>query len=79
MARDPDSWGESEFGADEGLIDAVRREGRFLDPHEERMEILALPKTFGGSELGLEGGARPTVETTPVPRLLPGEREADRG
>jgi hypothetical protein len=83
MSDDPrvaESWQQSEFGLGEGMIDPVmRREGRSALPgHQEMWEIKSRPKTFGGSELGLPGGVRPDVEETPVPRLLPGETEADR-
>ena len=71
LADDPN---ESEFGLGPGLIDPVRRANRTLSPWEESMEIAALPKTFGGSMPD-----RPDVAETPVPRLLPGETEADRG
>lgn len=76
--RDADSLEESEFGLGSGVIDPVMREERTLSVEQQLTEIYSLPKTFGGSELGLEGGERPSVETTPVPRLLPGEEEADR-
>jgi hypothetical protein len=67
-------WEESEFGLGSGAIDEIRRSERVtLTPFELGMEIAALPKTFDGSMPD-----RPTVETTPVPRLLPGETEADR-
>ena len=76
--RDIDSWEETEFGLGEGMIDPILRvEGRGdngLPLHQELWEIQALPKTFDGSMLD-----RPEPETTPVPRLLPGETEADRG
>lgn len=74
--RDPDNanWQESEFGVGSGVIDPVRRADRaLLSPWELGMEIAALPKTFDKSMPD-----RPTVETTPVPRLAPGETEADR-
>lgn len=81
--RDNESWDESEFGLGEGMIDPVLRlEGRGdqgLPLHQELWEIAALPKTFDGSAAGLPGGERPVVEETPVPRLLPGETETDRG
>jgi hypothetical protein len=78
--RDADSWDESEFGLGTGMIDPVLRvDGRDAMPgYMEGWEIRSLPQTFGGSELGLPGGVRPTVEETPVPRLLPGEKESDR-
>lgn len=72
--RDAESWSESEFGLQSGMIDPIRRAERSsLEPWELGMEIAALPKTFDGSNPD-----RPTVETTPVPRLLPGEKESDR-
>lgn len=79
--RDADSLEESEFGLGEGMIDPVlRAEGRDAMPgHQQLWEIYARPKTFDDSALGLPGGERPAVEETPVPRLLPGETEADRG
>lgn len=74
--RNPDSPDESEFGLGTGMIDSVQRaDGRDAMPlHQQLWEIYAKPKTFDGS-----GGALADVETTPVPRLLPGETEADRG
>jgi hypothetical protein len=44
-----------------------------LPEYMEAWEIKSLPKTFDGSMPD-----RPTPETTPVPRLAPGETEADR-
>lgn len=78
--RDADSFDESEFGLGTGMIDSrMRTDGRdALSPHQELWEIRSRPKTFGGSALGLPGGERPATEETPVPRLLPGETEADR-
>lgn len=72
--HDAESWDESEFGLGSGMIDPLSRAGRFIGPHQELMEIYALPKTFDGSMPD-----RPAQETTPVPRLLPGEEETDRG
>lgn len=62
------------------MIDPVMRvDGRdAMPPHQQGWEIRSLPQTFGGSALGLPGGERPEPEETPVPRLLPGETEADR-
>lgn len=74
MKHDPDSSDESEFGLGPGLIDPVLREQRVVTAEQERMEIMALPKTFDGSG----GGQERDPATTPVPRLLPGETEADR-
>ena len=71
--RDAESWEESEFGLGAGVIDPVRRADRDLSAEEFRMEILALPKTFDGSN-----PLRPSVAETPVPRLLPGEEIEDR-
>jgi hypothetical protein len=71
--RDADSWDQSEFGLGEGLIDAGERADRSLPVHQQLSEIYALPKTFDKSMPD-----RPTAEETPVPRLLPGETEADR-
>jgi hypothetical protein len=76
--RDYNSWLESEFGIGENLLDPVSRVERTLSAEQEMMEIYALPKTFDGSGAGLPGGERPSQETTPVPRLLPGETEEDR-
>ena len=75
-ARDADSWDESEFGLGEGMIDSgLRTDGRDAMPnYMKQWEILAMPKSFDGSMLN-----RPTPETTPVPKLAPGEIEADRG
>lgn len=78
LPRDADSWEQSEFGLGNKLIDPTNRAERTLSAEQELMEIYGRPKTFGGSELGLPGGERPDLETTPVPRLLPGETEADR-
>jgi hypothetical protein len=78
-SRDPESFDESEYGLPEGLIEEGVREGRTgMSVEQSLQEIYARPKTFGGSEAGLPGGERPDVETTPVPRLLPGETEEDR-
>lgn len=71
--RDPESWDESEFGLGNGMIDPGERRDRSLAPWQEMAEIKALPKTFDHSMLN-----RPTVQVTPVPRLAPGETEADR-
>lgn len=71
-----DSWSESEFGLGEGVIDPGLRSSRTLPTHQELAEIYAVPKSFGGSMLP---GAPLPPEETPVPRLLPGETEADRG
>jgi hypothetical protein len=71
--RDAQTWDQSEFGLGTGAMDPVRRADRDLTPHEFGMEIFALETDFGGSNLD-----RPPVETTPVPRLLPGEKETDR-
>lgn len=76
--RDADSDDQSEFGLGRGMIDPGERADRSLPVHQQGWEIAALPKTFGGSEAGLPGGERKAVEETPVPRLLPGETEADR-
>jgi hypothetical protein len=77
MKHDADDDQESEFGLGEGMIDPANRQNRVLEPWQEMAEIKALPKTFDKS-LDLQGG-RPTPDTTPVPRLLPGELESDRG
>lgn len=66
--RDANSEEQSEFGLGEGMIDPGERLDRTLSLWQEMAEIKALPKTFAGSETGLPGGKRPTVETTPVPR-----------
>ncbi len=71
--RNAESWQESEFGLGEGMIDAVARPDRAIPVHQELWEIYALPKTFDGSMPD-----RPAAEETPVPRLLPGEKESDR-
>lgn len=76
--RDADSWEQTEFGLGQGLIDPVQRADRTLSAEDQLREIYARPRTFGGSELGLPGGERPDLDATPVPRLLPGETEADR-
>lgn len=72
--RDADSPDESEFGLGSGLIDPVQRAGRHLSAEDELREIYARPKTFDGSMKD-----RPNLADTPVPRLLPGETEEDRG
>jgi hypothetical protein len=72
--RDADDWSESEFGLGSEIIDPIRRATRDLTPHEFGMEIAALPRTFDHSMPD-----RPDVSETPVPRLLPGEEESDRG
>lgn len=63
---------ETEFGLGPGLIEPVQRANRHIAAYEELREIYALPKTFGNDP------ERPAPEETPVPRLLPGETEADR-
>ncbi len=69
-----ENWSESEFGFGEGLIDeGIRADRTLISPHQQSMEIAALPKTFEGSMPD-----RKSPEETPVPRLLPGEKEADR-
>lgn len=72
--RDDSNVDESEFGLGEGMIDDRMRADRAIPEYMQAWEIKALPKTFDGSM-----PTRPTVETTPVPRLAPGETEADRG
>jgi hypothetical protein len=72
--HDPDSIDESEFGLGEGFIDPVSRAARNVTPEQELAEIYALPKSFDGSYPN-----RKTAAQTPVPRLLPGEQETDRG
>jgi hypothetical protein len=57
------------------MIDPGLRADRALPLHQELWEIYAVPKTFDESS---EAGLVPPEET-PVPRLLPGETEADRG
>lgn len=72
--RDADSWEESEFGLGNGMIDPTARAARAIEPWQVMAEIKAMPKTFDGSMPN-----RGVPETTPVPRLAPGETEADRG
>lgn len=73
--HDADSVDESEFGLGTGFIDPITRVNRDgMEPHHHLAEIYALPKTFDGSG----GVAERDPETTPVPRLLPGETESDR-
>lgn len=72
--RDVDSNDESEFGLGRGMIDSGLRASRALPDHQRLAEIYSVPKTFDGSS---EDGLVPPEET-PVPRLLPGETEADR-
>lgn len=59
---------ESEFGLGEGMIDPGMRQDRVLPVEQQLWEIAARrdPETLDVSEV-------------PVPRLLPGEEEADRG
>lgn len=76
--RDIEDVEQSEFGLGTGMIDPGERADRALPLHQELWEIAALPKTFDGSGKGLPGGARRAPEETPVPRLMPGETEADR-
>jgi hypothetical protein len=73
--RDTESWQETEFGLGDGVIDEGERAARSLPLHQHLAEIYAVPKTFDGSS---EDGLVPPEET-PVPKLLPGEVEADRG
>lgn len=73
--RNVDDDQESEFGLGTGFIDPISRIDRAMPEHQFLAEIYALPKTFDGSG----GETDRNVETTPVPRLLPGETEADRG
>lgn len=72
--RNPDSDDESEFGLGRDMIDSGLRADRALPLHQELTEIYSLPKSFDGSS---EAGLVPPEET-PVPRLLPGEKESDR-
>jgi hypothetical protein len=72
--RDADSWDESEFGLGSGMVDpGIRADRNALPAEIARMEIVNRPKTFDNSMPN-----RPDLETTPIPRLLPGESEADR-
>ena len=50
------------------MIDPVSRAERAIPPYMQGWEIFALPKSFDGSMPN-----RPPVETTPVPKLPPGE------
>lgn len=63
-----ESADESEFGLGEGMIDPGMRSDRALPVEQQLWEIAARrdPETLDVSEV-------------PVPRLLPGEEEADRG
>jgi hypothetical protein len=72
--REVDSWSESEFGLGDGFIDPISRAERSMPPHQALAEIYSLPHSFDGSS---EAGMVPPEET-PVPRLLPGEKESDR-
>jgi len=72
--HDADSVDESEFGLGEGFIDPISRAARSMPEHQQLAEIYSLPKTFDGSG----GDVERDPTTTPVPRLLPGETEADR-
>lgn len=71
--HDADSDAESEFGLGPGLIDPISRATRNITAEQGLQEIYARPKTFDNSMPN-----RPNLEETPVPRLLPGETEADR-
>jgi len=71
--RDAESDDQSEFGLGSGMLDPGERAARTLAPWQEMAEIKAVPKSFDGSMPN-----RPAPEVTPVPRLLPGETEADR-
>ena len=73
--RDVDSWEESEFGLGDGVIDPISRRDRSMPAHQQLAEIYAVPKSFDNSS---EAGLVPPEET-PVPKLLPGELETDRG
>lgn len=73
--HDADSGDESEFGLGPGMIEASERANRSMPLHQELWEIYAIPKTFDGATNGIPVG---DPETTPVPRLLPDETEADR-
>jgi hypothetical protein len=73
--HDPDDPNESEFGLGPGLIDPQLRANRALTAEQELQEIYALPKTFDGAANGIPAAEQ---ATTPLPRLLPGETEADR-
>jgi hypothetical protein len=73
--HDPDDSDETEFGLGRGMIDPQVRSNRALTTEQELQEIYALPKTFDGAANNIPLG---DPETTPVPRLLPGETEADR-
>lgn len=73
--HDPDDPNESEFGLGMGMIDPMLRSNRALSVEQQLQEIYAKPKTFDAEANGIDPGD-PT--TTPVPRLLPGETEADR-
>jgi hypothetical protein len=74
MKRNPDDDQQSEFGLGLGLIDETSRADRAITPEQELQEIYSLPKTFDNTMPD-----RPKSEDTPVPRLLRGETEADRG
>lgn len=74
--HDPDSTDESEFGLGPGLIDPMVRANRALTNEQQLQEIYALPKTFDSANA--PSIVPTTPDTTPVPRLLPGETEADR-
>lgn len=75
--HDPDDPNESEFGLGPGLIDPQNRANRSLPVEQQLMEIYALPRTFDSADA--PSVPHQTPDTTPVPRLLPGETEADRG
>lgn len=64
---------DSEFGLGPGMIDPISRADRAIEGYQELWEIRSTPESF---DSGGEGVVKP--EETPVPRLLPGETEADR-
>jgi hypothetical protein len=74
--HDPDDSDETEFGLGPGMIDPMLRSNRALSVEQQLQEIYATPKTFDSAANNIPLG---DPETTPVPRLLPGEPEADRG
>lgn len=57
------------------MIDPMLRSNRGLSVEQQLQEIYAKPKTFDSAANNIQQG---DPETTPVPRLLPGETEADR-
>jgi hypothetical protein len=68
-----ESEDSTEFGGDIGMFFTIERSSRSLPTHQQLWEIAARTHPFGGV-----GTPALPVDKTPVPKLLPGETEADR-